>query len=72
MAASLNAGIDNEPEADLNRDEWDDPDGDNLLMVHEYATEIFDYIKHVEAAAIHVDRPQPSDPSPTAHYAPLS
>ncbi|KAG6380383.1 hypothetical protein JVT61DRAFT_8498 [Boletus reticuloceps] len=54
-AASLDAGIDSEPEADLNGDEWDDldaEDGDDPLMVSEYANEILDYIKNVELATL--------------------
>lgn len=72
VAASLDAGIDSEPEADPNGDEWDDldaEDGDDPLMVSEYVTEIFDYMKHIEVAASHVHRPQLSDLSPIAHHA---
>jgi len=68
VAASLDAGIDSEPEADPNGDEWDDldaEDGDDPLMVSEYVTEIFDYMKNVEVSASHVDYPQPADPSPS-------
>ncbi|KAH0834896.1 cyclin-like protein [Lanmaoa asiatica] len=57
VAASLDVGINSEPEADPNGDEWDDldaEDGDDPLMVSEYVTEIFDYMKRVE----------PFDPSP--------
>ncbi|KAG8216530.1 cyclin-like protein [Butyriboletus roseoflavus] len=55
VAASLDAGINSEPEADPNGDEWDDldaEDGDDPLMVSEYVTEIFDYMKHVELTAL--------------------
>lgn len=75
VAASLDARIDSGPEADPNGDEWDDldaEDGDDPLMVSEYVTEIFDYMKRVEVPVSHVDCLQPSDPSPTAHCAPKS
>ncbi|KAI9568653.1 cyclin-like protein [Boletus coccyginus] len=55
VAASLDAGIDSELEADPNGDEWDDldaEDGDDPLMVSEYVTEIFDYMKNVELATL--------------------
>ncbi|KAF8546851.1 hypothetical protein OG21DRAFT_1479616 [Imleria badia] len=54
-AASLDAGIDSEPEADPNADEWDDldaEDGDDPLMVSEYVNEILDYMKNVELATL--------------------
>ncbi|KAF8126159.1 cyclin-like protein [Boletus edulis] len=55
VAASLDAGIDSEPEADPNGDEWDDldaEDGDDPLMVSEYVNEILDYMKNVELATL--------------------
>lgn len=69
VAASLDAAIDSEPEADPNGDEWDDldaEDGDDPLMVSEYVMEIFDYMKKVEVYPSHVDRTHPAHSSPTA------
>jgi hypothetical protein len=65
-AASPDAAIDSEPEADPNGDEWEDldaDDGDDPLMVSEYVIEILDYMRSVEVSASHVDYPQPVDPS---------
>ncbi|KAF8555822.1 A/B/D/E cyclin [Imleria badia] len=53
--AKVAAAIDSEPEADPNGDEWDDldaEDGDDPLMVSEYVTEIFEYMKKVELCTI--------------------
>lgn len=58
VAASLNVGVDSEPEADPNGDEWDDldaEDGDDPLMVSEYVNEIFGYMKHVEVSVSYED-----------------
>ncbi|KAG9311632.1 cyclin-like protein [Chiua virens] len=55
VAASLDAGIDSEPEADPNGNEWDDLDAedtDDPLMVSEYVIEIFDYMKQVELSTL--------------------
>ena len=60
--------IDSEPEADPNGDEWDDlntEDDDDPLLVSEYVTRIFDYMKNVEVSASRVYYPRPSDPSPS-------
>ena len=56
LAASPDAAIDSEPEADPNGDEWDDldaEDGDDPLMVSEYVIEILDYMKSVEVRQPH-------------------
>ncbi|KIJ14607.1 hypothetical protein PAXINDRAFT_12705 [Paxillus involutus ATCC 200175] len=55
VSAALEAGIDSEPEADPNGDEWEDldaDDGDDPLMVTEYVNEIFEYMKHNELATL--------------------
>ena len=65
VVAFPDVGIDSELEADPNGDEWDDldaEDGDDPLMVSEYVSEIFDYMKNVEVCASHVDSPHPADP----------
>lgn len=57
------AGVKGDPApalADPNGDEWDDldtEDANDPLMISEYATEIFDYMKHVEVGASHVHCP---------------
>ncbi|KAG9309310.1 hypothetical protein JVU11DRAFT_10798 [Chiua virens] len=54
MAASLDAGIDSEPEADPNGNEWEDlnaEDGGDPLMVSENINEIFDYMKQTKVSA---------------------
>lgn len=69
VAASLDAGIDSEPEADPNGDEWNDldaEDGDDPLMVSEYVNEIFNYMKNVEVSVSYVDHLHVADPIPTA------
>ena len=58
VAASLNVGINSEPEADPNGDKWDKldtEDGDDPLVVSEYVTETFDYMKNVKVSTIHMD-----------------
>ncbi|KAF9226410.1 hypothetical protein BS17DRAFT_729579 [Gyrodon lividus] len=55
VAATLEAGVDSEPEADPHGDDWDDldaEDGDDPLMVSEYVNEIFDYMKHTELTTL--------------------
>ena len=76
VAASLDAGVNSEPEADPNGTEWDDldaDDGDDPLMVSEYVMEIFNYMKNVEVTINHVDCSQPAHSSSlTALHGPQS
>ncbi|KAH7882346.1 cyclin-like protein [Phlebopus sp. FC_14] len=55
VAAALQPGMDSEPEADPEGDEWDDldaEDGDDPLMVSEYVNEIFAYMKRTELTTL--------------------
>lgn len=53
VAQALEFGVDSEPEADPNGHDWDDldaEDADDPLMVSEYVSEIFLYMKQLEVS----------------------
>ncbi|KAL4073501.1 cyclin-like protein [Scleroderma citrinum] len=55
VAQALELGVDSEPEADPNGYDWDDldaEDADDPLMVSEYVSEIFLYMKQVELTTL--------------------
>lgn len=55
VAQALELGVESEPEADPNGDDWDDLDADDAddpLMVNEYVVEIFQYMKQIELTTL--------------------
>lgn len=55
VAQALELGVESEPEADPNGDDWDDLDADDAddpLMVSEYVVEIFQYMKQIELTTL--------------------